>query len=71
MADINEGDGDSSPIHLTVYDGKLFFSADDGTDRELWSYDATSGEAMEMAYINEGDGSSKPNYLTAYTYALP
>jgi hypothetical protein len=38
VADINSS-GDSSPSYLAVYDGKLYFQADDGTNgTELWVY---------------------------------
>ncbi|MDP6523865.1 MAG: hypothetical protein QGH15_06560 [Kiritimatiellia bacterium] len=34
---------DSNPFYLTVHDGKLFFTADDGVHgRELWAYDGIS-----------------------------
>ena len=47
--------------YLTVYDGKLFFRADDGnTGSELWQYDASSGVASLAADINTGSGSSFP-----------
>jgi hypothetical protein len=38
VQDINPS-GSSTPTHLTVADGKLYFSADDGSNgAELWVY---------------------------------
>ena len=47
--------------YLTVYDGKLYFAANDGnTGYELWQYDASSGAASFVADINTGSGGSHP-----------
>ena len=56
VADINPGPPnglhiDGSYLNLRVYDGALYFAADDGTNgRELWKYDGTT--ATMVANIN-------------------
>jgi ELWxxDGT repeat protein len=43
---VNPG-GPSAPKEFTVYGGKLFFSADDGTNgAELWAYNGTNVPSM-------------------------
>lgn len=43
MSDINPGSNSSSPQYLTVYNGNLFFSADNGTvGNELFKYNGAS-----------------------------
>lgn len=62
----------SSPGDLVVYDGRLFFAADDGKHgRELWVYDARTAEATMAANINPDHAvpyvaSSEPSGLTVY-----
>jgi ELWxxDGT repeat protein len=64
VADINSGSGSSNPDYLTVYDGKLYFQAYDGTNgSELWVYDGST--ASMVADINSS-GSSSPDNLTVY-----
>jgi ELWxxDGT repeat protein len=66
-ADIELGSGGQRPLHLTVYDGRLFFTADDGGHgREVWAYDGATGEAALAADIRPGTGSSVPLGLTVY-----
>lgn len=56
---------DSSPADLTVFNGLLYFSADDGVHgRELWSYDGTSVSMVED--LNPGQYGSSPTELTVY-----
>jgi ELWxxDGT repeat protein len=63
---------DSSPKDLVVYDDRLFFSADDGAHgRELWAYDAATGEATLAANINPDHAvpyvaHSEPSGLTVF-----
>jgi len=54
---------DPSGLSLTVFNGKLFFAADDGMNGiELWSYDGTSAN-LEWD-VHAGAGSSDPRFLT-------
>jgi len=60
--------GPSDPHYLTVYDGALYFGAEDGTHgRELWKYDGTT--ASLVADINPA-ASGLPWQLTVYDGAL-
>ena len=60
---------DSSPADLTVFEGKLFFSANDGAHgRELWSYD---GNQLSLVNdINPGQYGSEVSELTVYNGEL-
>ena len=71
VTDINPGPPDGLRIdgtyhNLRVYDGALYFAADDGTNgRELWKYDGTT--ATMVANINfPGSSSSNPSRLTVF-----
>ena len=78
VAEINPtpdpGDGDtflmdSSPAELTVFDGLLYFSANDGVHgRELWAFDGT--DAWMVADINPGQYGSEVSELTVYSGLL-
>jgi ELWxxDGT repeat protein len=60
---------DSSPGHLTVFDGLLYFSADDGVHgRELWSFDGTN--ARLVLDLNSGPYGSEVSELTVYRGTL-
>ena len=69
VADINPGNAsafrsDNASNSLTVYDGRLFFAADDGEHgRELWAYDTATGEVALVADINPGSGSAISNTI--------
>lgn len=53
----------SVPQDIVVYNNKLFFSADDGTNgRELWSSDGTEAGTVMVKDILTGGGSA-PRYL--------
>jgi ELWxxDGT repeat protein len=70
-ADIWPGPSSSSPSWLggrpAVYDGRLFFSADDGIrGHELWAYDAATGTATLAAEIYLGPTSSAPAWPVVY-----
>jgi ELWxxDGT repeat protein len=57
--DINPGSGDSNPDNFTVFDGAVFFTADDGTHgEELWKTDAGDAQARlrEEFVAGSGDG---------------
>jgi ELWxxDGT repeat protein len=69
VADIVPGSTGSYPAYLTVYDGRLFFTAStdvftDGTD--LWAYDATTRTVTEVADIDESGPGETPVELTLY-----
>jgi ELWxxDGT repeat protein len=60
---------DSSPGNLTVFDGLLYFSANDGVHgRELWSCDGTT--ARLVLDINPGEYGSEVSELTVYNGTL-
>ena len=44
--------------------GVLFFSADDGVDKELWRSDGTDAGTYQVKDINPGVENSDPSYLT-------
>jgi ELWxxDGT repeat protein len=68
--DINPGSSGSSANDFAVFNGKLYFQADDGTHGiELWVYDGTSKPSM-VADINSGSGWSDPRVLTVYKNKL-
>jgi ELWxxDGT repeat protein len=51
----------SNPANLTVMDGALYFTADDGTHgRELWQSDGTAAGTHLVKDINPGSGSAFP-----------
>ena len=68
VKNINEeaipGTGESSyPSYLTVFDGKLFFSATDGINgTELWVSDGTDTGTL-MLEINDSDNSSPYGFM--------
>jgi ELWxxDGT repeat protein len=72
VADINAGSGDSSPSHLSVFNGQLYFQANgnDGAGAELWKYDAGLKAVSRVWDINAGPGGSDPAYLTPYANML-
>jgi ELWxxDGT repeat protein len=70
VKDIEAGSGDSFPTDLTVYDGEIFFTANDGTQPlahgiELWKTDGTGPGTTMVKDINPGPFSARPVDLTA------
>ena len=58
-ADINTGDGDSFPTEFQVYNGTLYFQAEDGTNgAEFWAFDGAN--ATMVADIAPGSFDSSP-----------
>jgi ELWxxDGT repeat protein len=68
VADINPGQLDSNPSHLTDVNGVLFFSASDGNSssnhgNELWRTDGTAAGTYMVADIYSGNHDSNPDQL--------
>jgi ELWxxDGT repeat protein len=72
LTDINPGSAGSYPSYMTIYDGDIYFRANDepsGNDVELWRYDGT--DVTQVADIVPGPVGSSPAYLAdggAYLY---
>jgi len=66
--DINPGPANAMPSHGTIFNGELYFTADDGQNGiELWKYD---GNNTTLIDINSGAGSSAPAELTVFKNIL-
>ena len=64
------GSNDSYPQWLTLFDGKVFFSAvDDTGQQELWSSDATTPGTIKVGDIG-GLVGGNPEHLSAGRYSL-
>jgi len=73
LTDINPGPGGSGASYLTLYDGDLYFRANDlphGDDIELWRYDPAAGAASRAADICPGPEGSWMADLVVYSNAL-
>jgi len=71
VKDINPAAGGSNPNGMTVFNNKLFFSADDGVNgRELWISDGTSAGTVLLKDIVIGANSSQPAEFTLFNNAL-
>ncbi len=69
VADIRSGAAPSSPGYMTVFNGELYFAADDGTHgKELMKYDGAS--VSLVADIRSGASGSNPAFLAVYNGAL-
>ena len=68
VADIGIGTNGSDPSEFTVFDGHLYFSADNGDDGdELWRTDGTEAGTTMVKEINgEDDDGSDPSDFTAF-----
>jgi ELWxxDGT repeat protein len=69
VADIGPSAG-SFPDWLTVFDGRLYFSASDGVQQELWRTDGTAGGTAEVKRIRGAFPGSAPNQLTVFNEHL-
>jgi ELWxxDGT repeat protein len=55
VKDVNPGPGGSSLSELTVFDGTLYFRANDGSNGdELWKSDGTEGGTVPVFDLNPG-----------------
>jgi ELWxxDGT repeat protein len=64
LRDINPN-GDSDPLSLTVFNGRVVFNADDGIHgREPWVTDGTEGGTQLLKDLNPGPGISAPMNFT-------
>jgi ELWxxDGT repeat protein len=67
IASFDGGAASSESGGIAVYDGRLFFQADDDVaGQELWAHDAATGETALAADIWPGGQSGSPDYLTVY-----
>ena len=65
VTDIRSGADGSSPRELTAFDGRLFFTADDGvTGRELWVSDGSAGGTRLLVQIEAGPDDGQIRDLT-------
>src|SRR5262249_53990651 len=70
VKDIRPGSAGSGPINLTSFNGRAYFTADDGTSgRELWMSDGTAAGTVLVQDIRPGSvGAFSPSgnpYLTS------
>lgn len=64
VQDINSGLGSSEPAEKVIYNGELYFRADDGiTGSELWKYDGTSSTLVQD--IHPSGNSYPENFVVA------
>ncbi|NLO72155.1 MAG: T9SS type A sorting domain-containing protein [Porphyromonadaceae bacterium] len=68
IKDIDLGAGHSKPENFTIYKGKVYFSANEGTTHgkrgnELWVTDGTEGGTRVVRDINPGNGNSFPSHF--------
>jgi ELWxxDGT repeat protein len=77
VRDINPGTGNSAPasasaLNLTaVFQGKMFFAADDGTHgMELWKTDGSAAGTSLVSDLNTGPAGSNPAALTVFNGRL-
>lgn len=67
IKDINPGVSSSNPEGLTVLNGNVYFSAEDGSNgRELWMTDGTEAGTQLLKDINPGSDDSSPSRFFEY-----
>ena len=65
VAEIRAGTTGSAPTDMAVFNGSLYFAANDGANgRELWRLDTNAAAPVMAADIVQGPGSSSPSQLT-------
>lgn len=65
IADLRPGNHGSALGQLTVFDGKLFFSANEGNGNELWFYDQITNDLEKVSINSFSDNAgSYPHGLT-------
>lgn len=69
LKNINTGSGNSSPFGYTVFNGDLYFAADNGSGVELWKSGGFPSNTNLFANINPS-GESTPQSLTEYNGKL-
>lgn len=68
--DINPGMANASPSGFAIFNSKLYFNANDGTNgQELWVYDGTNNPTM-VADISAGATSSYPDGMYGFNGKL-
>lgn len=72
IQDIQSGSPDSNPEDFAIFNGVLYFSANDGTNgKELWKYDQASSPSTSMvADIRSGSFGSSPYELIVFNNKL-
>ncbi|HQU44122.1 MAG TPA: DUF4214 domain-containing protein, partial [Pirellulales bacterium] len=63
---LNASGGGIDPADLTNFNGKLFFTANDGTDgTQVWTSDGTSAGTVMVSDLQPSTGAADPSQLTA------
>jgi ELWxxDGT repeat protein len=71
IADINPGSGSSNPTDLMVYNGLLYFAAEEPAfGRELYRTDGTTTGTSRVGNNNSGAGNFSPGDLTEFQSTL-
>jgi ELWxxDGT repeat protein len=71
LKDINPGRSNSSPQQFIEFDGKLYFSANDGVNgSELWVTDGTTAGTQLVKDINSGSDNSDLSSFTKFNGKL-
>jgi len=71
VADINPGEGSSSPADFVAVGDDVYFTAESSWGRELWRLGADGALVVfDLIDADDGDGSSAPTELTAFAGQL-